>query len=170
MNEDCGSCACVGCSEGNCCDHYDRSAYVYGVPVPQGSARAFTHGSRVVVTSDNKNLKKWRTYCAFVLRTEIAAHGKYEGPVEVDLRFYFDRPKSHLNGSGSLRKGYSSGHTVKPDLDKLVRALLDAGTDAGVWHDDAQVVRLTASKRYVGTDGDKNLSGVFVRVRKEGTE
>ena len=170
MNEDCGSCACVGYSEGNCCDDYDRSAYVYGVPVPQGSARAFTHGSRVVVTSDNKNLKKWRTYCAFVLRTEIAAHGKYEGPVEVDLRFYFDRPKSHLNGSGSLRKGYSPSHTVKPDLDKLVRALLDAGTDAGVWHDDAQVVRLTASKRYVGTDGDKNLSGVFVRVRKEGTE
>jgi crossover junction endodeoxyribonuclease RusA len=123
-----------------------------------------------VVTSDNKNLKKWRTYCAFVLRTEIAAHGKYEGPVEVDLRFYFDRPKSHLNGSGSLRRGYGPDHTVKPDLDKLVRALLDAGTDAGVWHDDAQVVRLTASKRYVGTDGDKNLSGVFVRVRKEGTE
>jgi crossover junction endodeoxyribonuclease RusA len=147
-----------------------RSAFIFGSPVPQGSARAFTHGSRVVVTSDNKNLKKWCTFCALVLRKDIAAHEQYEGPVAVELQFYFDRPKSHLNGSGSLRKGYSAHHTVKPDLDKLVRAILDAGTDAKVWHDDAQVVRLTASKRYVGTDGDKNLAGVLVKVWKEGLE
>lgn len=34
-----------------------------------------------------------------------------------------------------------------PDLDKLVRAVGDALTDAGVWSDDAQVVAWNAWKR-----------------------
>ena len=36
----------------------------------------------------------------------------------------------------------------KPDLDKLVRAVFDSLTSI-VWIDDAQVVRLTAMKRYI---------------------
>lgn len=146
-----------------------KSAYIYGLPVPQGSARAFNRGGKIVVTSDNQNLKKWRTFCAFVLRKDISAGETIEGPVCVDLAFYFERPKSHLNGSGSLRKGQSTSHIVKPDLDKLVRAILDAGTDGLVWHDDAQVVRLTASKQYVQASGAEALPGVRVKVWKEGT-
>jgi Holliday junction resolvase RusA-like endonuclease len=90
-----------------------------------------------------------------------------DGPVCVDLAFYFERPKSHLNGSGSLRKGYSSSHIVKPDLDKLVRAILDSGTVGLVWRDDAQVVRLTATKNYVQTSGAEAMPGVRVKVWKE---
>ena len=162
----CHICACVGCSEGNCCGH-ERMAYIYGDPVPQGSSRAFNHSGRIVVTSDNPNLKKWRTFCAFVLRKDIAKGAPIDGPVEVVLDFYLARPKSHLNGSGTLRKGYSVSHINKPDADKLVRAILDACTDAGVWHDDAQVVRLTATKNYAVTP---ELPGVRVEVRKVGTD
>jgi len=143
--------------------------YIYGTPVPQGSARAFNRGGKVVVTSDNPKLKNWRALSTFVLKSDIAKVAQFDGPVAVNLAFYFERPKSHLNGSGSLRKGYSSSHTVKPDLDKLVRAILDAGTDAAVWHDDAQVVRLTASKQYVGSSGKESLPGVRVQIWKEGT-
>ena len=150
------------------CEHKPKETYVYGIPVPQGSARAFNRGGKIVVTSDNPNLKKWRTHCALVLRRDIAADIDNEGSFGVELRFYFDRPKSHLNGSGSLRKGYGISHTVKPDLDKLVRALLDSGTDSGVWHDDAQVVRLTAKKQYVEDKPGSSLSGVFIKVWKEG--
>ena len=146
-----------------------KEAYIYGIPVPQCSSRAFNRGGRVVVTSDNRNLKKWREYCALVLRKDISAGVTIDGPVCVDLAFYFERPKSHLNGSGGLRKGYGSGHTVKPDLDKLVRAILDAGTDGLVWHDDAQVVRLTATKQYTESGGAEALPGVRVKVWKEGT-
>ena len=158
---ECKVCGLMGCA------HYPSETYIYGIPVPQGSARAFNHGGKIVVTSDNVNLKKWRTFCAFVLRKDIPKG--MEGPVGVNLAFHFERPKSHLNGSGSLRKGYSSSHVVKPDLDKLVRAILDAGTDATVWHDDAQVVRLTATKQYVASSGPEALPGVHVRIWKEGT-
>ena len=40
-----------------------------------------------------------------------------------------------------------------PDIDKLIRAILDGLTDAQVWHDDGQVVWLQAAKRYIGTTG-----------------
>lgn len=144
-----------------------KEAYIYGIPVPQGSSRAFNRGGKIVITSDNVNLKKWREYCAFVLRKDISAGETIDGPVSVELAFYFERPKSHLNGSGSLRKGYSSSHIVKPDLDKLVRAILDSGTAGLVWHDDAQVVRLTATKQYTQPTGKEALPGVRVVVRKE---
>ena len=144
-----------------------KEVYIYGIPVPQGSSRAFNRGGTIVVTSANPNLKKWREYCAFILRKDIADNSPLEGAVVVDVAFYFERPKSHLNGSGSLRKGYGNSHTVKPDLDKLVRAILDACTDGLVWRDDAQVVRLTATKKYVQDSGAEALPGVRVKVWKE---
>lgn len=44
------------------------------------------------------------------------------------------------------------GATTRPDLDKLTRAVFDALTDAHIWHDDAQVVGLVATKRYAPPD------------------
>ena len=50
-----------------------------------------------------------------------------------------------------------------PDLDKLVRAVCDSLTDAEVWEDDAQLVRLTCEKHYVnaGEDGVSILVKTF---------
>ena len=39
-------------------------------------------------------------------------------------------------------------HIVKPDLDNLVKAVLD-GLNGIAWHDDAQIVELHISKKYV---------------------
>jgi hypothetical protein len=44
-------------------------------------------------------------------------------------------------------------HVVKPDLDKLVRAVGDALTGI-LYRDDAQIVSLNASKRFAGLGGD----------------
>ena len=49
--------------------------------------------------------------------------------------------------------------TVKPDADKLLRALLDALTSQA-WRDDAQVINASAAKRYATGDGP----GVLVRL------
>ncbi|MBQ2175307.1 MAG: RusA family crossover junction endodeoxyribonuclease, partial [Alphaproteobacteria bacterium] len=43
-------------------------------------------------------------------------------------------------------------HTVKPDLDNLTKALLDALNDIA-WHDDAQIVDLQIRKEYTTGDG-----------------
>ena len=51
------------------------------------------------------------------------------------------------------------------DLDKLYRNVLDALTDAGVYEDDVQVVRLSGSKVNVEGFGDgDDQPGVRVRV------
>jgi len=42
---------------------------------------------------------------------------------------------------------------VRPDLDKLERAIGDALTDAGVWVDDGQVVNSHTQKWYAETPG-----------------
>jgi Holliday junction resolvase RusA-like endonuclease len=38
--------------------------------------------------------------------------------------------------------------TVPPDLDKLIRAINDSATDAGIFDDDSQVVEVVAYKVY----------------------
>lgn len=39
-------------------------------------------------------------------------------------------------------------HISKPDVDNLAKAVLDACTDAGVWHDDSQIIQLSITKTY----------------------
>jgi crossover junction endodeoxyribonuclease RusA len=76
----------------------------------------------------------------------------FEGAIDLALGFDLVRPRGHY-GSGKnskLVKLSSPPHPiVAPDLDKLVRCVGDAITDAGAWGDDAQVVALHAAKRYV---------------------
>jgi Holliday junction resolvase RusA-like endonuclease len=43
---------------------------------------------------------------------------------------------------------------VKPDLDKLVRAVFDACEVAGVLGNDSQVTKLKASKHYQSSEAD----------------
>lgn len=71
-----------------------------------------------------------------------------DGPVEVTVTFYLKRPKAHLNSRGELKPSAPSYVCKRPDLDKLVRAVLDGMTEAGVWADDNQVSKVTAVKLY----------------------
>ena len=112
---------------------------VYGKPVPQGSSKAFYVKSlgRAVITSDNKKLRPWRQQ---VTETAMAQRGVaiLEGPVELEAHFFFARPKS-----AKKRRGM----TVKPDVDKLVRGILDA-IQGVIFRDDSQVVSVRATKHY----------------------
>lgn len=75
-------------------------------------------------------------------------------PILVDVVFCFERPKGHYKASGGL----SAKATLRPvqkrrdDVDKLVRAILDALTGIA-FEDDAQVVELTASKAWADGRG-----------------
>jgi crossover junction endodeoxyribonuclease RusA len=63
-----------------------------------------------------------------------------DAAVEVRIAFYLPRPKS------APRSRFYP--TVRPDLDKLSRAVLDGITAGGALHDDSQVVMLVAAKHY----------------------
>lgn len=115
---------------------------VIGKPEPQGSARAFYVKSlgRSVITSDNAKLKPWRQQVSGMAQAAMAGRLAKERkiPVRVQARFYFDRPQSAKKGAEK---------TTKPDLDKLLRALLDSMTGV-VFSDDSQVTECTVSKAF----------------------
>ena len=127
----------------------DRITFIVrGLPVPQGSARGYYHAGHVAITSDNRNLSAWRR-----LVSDVAQHhappALWEGPVTVLLEFRLPQPKSRpsFRGRGKERHPIIIYPDRKPDLDKLVRACLDSLTNV-ILRDDAQVVRLAASKGY----------------------
>jgi crossover junction endodeoxyribonuclease RusA len=78
----------------------------------------------------------------------------FHGPVELHLAFDLPRPSGHFGtgrNAGTIKPSSPTWPIVAPDLDKLVRAVMDSVTDAGLWRDDSQVVAIHATKCYVTT-------------------
>jgi Holliday junction resolvase RusA-like endonuclease len=120
--------------------------FVPGIPAPQGSKsfKGFANGKPILAESSAK-VKPWRTAVAFI----AAERSNGQAPtaaVVVDLRFVLPRPRSVTVKRRPVP-------CVKPDLDKLIRSTLDGLTDSGLFHDDAQVVAIYASKAYAD-DGE----------------
>lgn len=124
--------------------------FVPGVPAPKGSTRAFVikGTNRAVVTSANKNTKPWEQAvraAAQEARADLALFnvGSHVG---VQLEFILPRPKGHYGVRG-LVPSAPLKHTKKPDLDKLVRTVLDGMTGI-LFADDSQVHAIVALKSY----------------------
>lgn len=116
------------------------SFHVRGLPKSKGSLQPFVAGGRAVMAR-SKASESWEQLVRFQVQDFVGA--PWEGPVSVALTFYLPRPKS-------LPKRVRQPAT-RPDIDKLVRAVLDALTGI-VFGDDGQVVSLAASKRYATAD------------------
>lgn len=110
-----------------------------GIPAPQGSKR-HVGGGRMVEVS--RAVGPWREAVrAETQRVVMAGQGgPWPCPVQVRIAFRLPRPKS---APASVR-----WPAKRPDLDKLVRAVLDGITEGGALFDDSQVVMLGASKRF----------------------
>ena len=100
---------------------------------------------RAVMFEANKKHKSWREHVSSVIP---AMAEPSTNPVRVELQFYFNKPKT-------VKREHMS---VKPDLDKLSRSILDC-LSGRVIKDDSQVIILNARKEY--TD---QSPGVLVRV------
>lgn len=119
--------------------------FVAGIPIPQGSKTAYVVGKRAVLTDANKKLlKPWRAEVTRIARAVWLDRVRIEDvAVRVEATFVFERPKSVKRPAPS----------VKPDVDKLARALLDGITDSGIWKDDSQVTDLHVEKVYGAAPG-----------------
>jgi crossover junction endodeoxyribonuclease RusA len=113
---------------------------IYGDPAPQGSKRVFN--GRVVEAAGQK-LKVWRKAIAAACQNLVSEeHSLLLGPVRVEVEFYLPRPASVTQKKRPLP-------IVPPDLDKLLRGLLDGiGQSEVIWGDDSQVVQIEAVKLY----------------------
>lgn len=123
---------------------------VLGLPVGQGSKRV-VRGR--VIDANATRLRPWRqavSAAAWDARHD-AGTDTFTGPVEVRALFTFPRPKHHYRAQGRLRDTAPGWVAVRPDIDKLARALLDGLTGVLV-RDDAQVARLVVEQRYAGAE------------------
>lgn len=144
------------------------SFHVLGKPEPKGSTKAFVpmswataavaagHAPRAVTTSDNPRLKDWQTSVRTCAQSSCDG-ALLSGALSVTLVFHLARPKS----KPAHRVPYP---TTIPDVDKLSRAVLD-GLESVLFANDAQVVELSATKRYAPID---RAPGADVTVRELG--
>lgn len=123
------------------------SFFVPGEPITEGSVRTFTSGQRTIVTHDRgRKLEWWRIRVAHAAKRAAKRAGwepRHDGPVAVTATFLLPRPKS-------VPKTRIRPH-VKPDLDKLARAIGDALAPykrPGVLRDDSRIVEWHTSKQY----------------------
>ena len=105
----------------------------------------------IQVTNDNKRVRAWMNHISRTAREE------YSGPlltgfVSLECVFYLPRPKGHF-GTGAndhrIKPSAPALPGVKPDVDKLLRAVSDGLTQAkNVYADDALIVDSIGRKRY----------------------
>jgi crossover junction endodeoxyribonuclease RusA len=126
-----------------------------GTPRPQGSKK---HVGRGIMIESSKYIADWRAFARLKAEIAMREHAmiRKPHPVAIEVVFYFDRPKSHSTTKG-LRDTAPTRHTSKPDIDKLLRALLDSMTGI-VFEDDSQVWIKSASKCY-------GISVTFLKVQ-----
>ena len=104
----------------------------------------------MLVNDNDAVLKPWRELVDWAARGAMKAEGlpRFEGPCSVSLGFWLPRPASHYRRDGELKASAPRWPAVKPDIDKLERAVFDSLTSAGVWADDSRAVVVSKFKRY----------------------
>ena len=136
--------------------------HVAGIPAPQGSKTAMPVRKNGKLTGktnlveSSKALKPWRTLVTHqARRAKPKGFTPYVGAVRVEVIFRFPRPKGHYGtgrNAGTLKPSAPEHHITKPDADKLLRAIFDGLTAAGIYRDDSQVIETYAAKRYAHGD------------------
>jgi Holliday junction resolvase RusA-like endonuclease len=124
---------------------------VVGVPVAKARPRATTiNGAARLYTPSNT--RDYEQQVAQAARGAMRKAPPLDRAVAVSLDIRLPVPASW---SKTRRADALAGRvfvTSKPDTDNYAKAVLD-GCNGALWVDDAQVVRLTAQKRYAETPG-----------------
>ena len=129
-----------------------------GIPKAQPRVKAFVRGGHPgVYTPDSA--ESWKQ----AVRRETVANAPESlvaWSVRVELDFFLPRPKAHHKRDGSVKANSPVWHCKKPDLDNLIKAVVDAITDTQrVWLDDSQICQISATKSYA-----LNAVGCSVRI------
>lgn len=137
---------------------------VFGTPAPQGSKSAFRNQftGRIQQVESSKKVKPWREAVRSTVADALQLVEDWrplDCPLELDMVFTLAKP-------ASAPKRRRTWPMRTPDLSKLARSTEDALKDAGLYADDARIVRYrTLAKVYPLEDVDALPSpGVVLRV------
>ena len=114
-----------------------------GTPIPQGSMKHIGNGR--MIHSRATELATWRALIA--LAAKQAGCEPISDPITISMIFRMKKPKT-------VKRALP---TVAPDLDKLIRGVLDALTGCA-YLDDSQVIDIKAKKVY------SDITGVDIEV------
>ena len=125
---------------------------VEGLPKGQPRPRAYARcmgGKYVARVYDSDVADDWKDCIDTVLKRNFAGRALGIERMVVAMHFRMPRPQSHLNSTGKLKPAAPTHHTSKPDLDNLIKCVLDRITQSElIWKDDSQVDKLLAQKEY----------------------
>ena len=116
---------------------------IHAVPYPKGRPKVARNGHVYTPTAT-------REYEELIVSEWNIQHGKaapIENPIAVRVMFYMPIPKAT---SKKARERMAAGLEVpakKPDIDNLLKAVLDA-LNGKCYHDDNQLVEISAKKLY----------------------
>lgn len=138
---------------------------VHGTPGPQGSKsfKGLAASGKALMVESSKKVKPWRANVKAaaegVLATYRPGWRPLDGPLVASIVFTLKKPVS-------APKRRRTWPDRTPDLSKILRSTEDALTDAGVWADDARVVRyVNLAKVFPGEDPlALDAPGAHIRV------
>ena len=118
---------------------------VKGIPIPQGSMRAIPFDRGIIagrrtlgvsVVHDRQELASWRKAVSWEGKRAMRGKPPFDCALLVRMIFVLPRPRS---------RGRTAKADRQPDLDKLVRAILDS-LEHVVWVNDSRVCIIHAAK------------------------
>lgn len=116
-------------------------------------------GGRAILVEANKRLPDWRKAVKQAAIEAMSANFEpLNSPLKLIVNFYLPRPQ---------KPKFAPYPATKPDLDKYVRAIGDALTEAGAISDDGLIVEIHAMKLWAGFDGNPPSPGCSVFVTQK---
>lgn len=115
---------------------------LWGTPTSKGRPRFYN--GRAVTDA------KTRAAEQSILAAYLHEHGSlqpHDGPVDATLVFTFTPATSWPKWKTSRAQKGDWSHVKKPDLDNLIKAVLD-GLNGRAWADDCQIRNVSATKQY----------------------
>lgn len=119
---------------------------IYLEPIPKGRPKfSMFHGHVHTYTPKKTADYEKKIADAYI---KMSGHKFDKGiPLAVNIFFGMPIPKSTTKKNKSLMLEGRLKHTKKPDIDNLIKSVLD-GLNGVAWEDDSQIVRLSANKYY----------------------
>lgn len=134
-----------------------------GKPMPKGSVTRMPNGAMLQARRGpaRKQYDDWVDSLKEQARIAAAGHPTLDGPLRVEMEFRLPMPKSRP--MADRVRGWAH-HTVRPDIDKLARTVLDAMEAADLIVSDARVCALILSAIEVNGTNGTQPPGVSVAV------
>lgn len=133
---------------------------VEGIPKAQPRPKFTIKFGKVLTYVPQRDIKSWVKaikYQAFNSRPKEPI----DYPVELIIKFYMPRPSRHYSVDGKVKSNAPYFCDKRPDLDNLLKLIIDVLTQSRFWTDDSLIVRIISEKLY----SFEGFTGALVEIK-----